>query len=91
MNASLNVEFTLSLESNPTTGYVWEATFDRAFLELKKKEFKESDGESVGSGGIETLTFVPIKEGRTEIIMVHKRPWESISLEKRSFPIEIIE
>ena len=91
MNASLNVEFTFSLESNPTTGYVWEATFDRAFLELKNKEFKESDGESVGSGGIETLTFVPIKEGRTEIIMVHKRPWESISLEKRSFPIEITE
>lgn len=40
MNASLNVEFTLSLESNPTTGYVWEATFDRAFLELKKRNSK---------------------------------------------------
>lgn len=91
MNASLNVEFTLSLESNPTTGYVWEATFDRVFLELKKKEFKESDGESVGSGGIETLTFVPIKAGRTEITMVHKRQWESIPLERRSFPIQITE
>lgn len=91
MNASLNVEFTLSLESNPTTGYVWEATFDSAFLELKKRDFKASDGKSIGAGGTETLTFVPIKEGRTEIIMVHKRPWESISLEKRSFPIEIIE
>lgn len=27
----------LSLESNPTTGYVWEAIFDSAFLDLKKR------------------------------------------------------
>ena len=91
MNASLNVEFTLSLESNPTTGYVWEATFDSAFLELKKRDFKASDGKSIGAGGTETLTFVPIKAGRTEITMVHKRPWESIPLERRSFPIQITE
>ena len=91
MNASLNVEFDLSLESNPTTGYVWEAVFDSAYLDLKKKDFKASDAKSVGSGGIEIFTFVPVKTGLTEIIMVHKRPWESKSSEERSFQIEIVE
>jgi len=89
--ASLNEDFTISLESNPTTGYVWEALFDSAFLDLKKKDFKASDAKSVGAGGTEIFTFVPIRTGKTKITMVHKRPWESISLEERSFPIEIIE
>ena len=91
MNASLNVEFNLSLESNPTTGYVWEAVFDSVYMNLKKKDFKASDAKSVGAGGIEIFTFVPVKTGLTEIIMLHKRPWESKSSEERSFQIEIVE
>lgn len=91
MNANLNMDFALSLDSNPTTGYVWEATFDSAFLELKKKDFKASDAKSMGAGGTEIFTFVPIKAGKTEIIMVHKRPWEDRSVEERSFQIEIVQ
>ncbi len=83
------MDFTISLQSNPTTGYVWEAIFDSSFLDLKKKDFKASDAKSVGSGGIEIFTFFPIRTGKTVITMVHKRPWESSSLEERSFPIEI--
>lgn len=85
------MDFTISLQSNPTTGYVWEAIFDSSFLDLKKKDFKASDAKSVGSGGIEIFTFVPVKTGMTEIIMVHKRPWESKSSEERSFQVEIVE
>ena len=91
MIARLNVDFTISLESNPTTGYVWEASFDSAYLDLKKKDFKASDAKSVGAGGKEIFTFVPIRSGKTEITMVHKRPWESGSLEERKCPIEIID
>ena len=91
MIVSLNVDFKISLESNPTTGYVWEALFDGAFLDLKKKDFKASDAKSVGAGGKEIFTFIPIRTGKTEITMVHKRPWESASLEERKFPIEIVE
>lgn len=89
MNATLNMDFTLMLESNPTTGYVWEATFDSALLELKKKDFQPSDVGSVGSGGREVFTFLPLRTGKTEIVMVRKRPWESTSVEERVFPILI--
>lgn len=40
MNVSINRDFILSLESNPTTGYRWEATFSSLFLELKGKDFE---------------------------------------------------
>ena len=62
MNVRLNEDFMLSLESN-TTGYVWEAIFDSTFLDLKK-DFKASDEKSVGAGGMEIFTFLPIKAER---------------------------
>ena len=43
MNVSLNNDFTLSLESDPTTGYSWEPKFDSAFLTLKRRDFEASD------------------------------------------------
>jgi inhibitor of cysteine peptidase len=89
MNVSLNNDFILSLESNPTTGYHWEATFSSAFLELKRRDFEVSDTGSIGKGGIEKFTFLPIKTGETEIIMIYKRPWESKPADERSFRIVI--
>lgn len=89
MNVSINRDFILSLESNPTTGYRWEATFNSAFLELKRKDFEASDSVSIGKGGIEKFTFLPIKTGETEIIMIYKRPWESKPADERSFRIVI--
>ena len=91
MNATLNLDFTIMLGSNPTTGYVWEATFDSDLLKLKKKDFLASDAVSVGSGGKEIFTFLPLKTGKTEILMIRKRPWESTSIEERVFPILIEE
>ena len=89
MNVSLNNDFTLSLESNPTTGYSWEPTFDSTFLSLKRRDFEASDSRSIGTGGIEKFTFVPIKTGETEIIMIYKRPWESKSADEKSFRLII--
>jgi len=89
MNVSINRDFILSLESNPTTGYRWEATFSSLFLELKGKDFEASDSGSIGKGGIEKFTFHPIKTGETEIIMSYKRPWESKPADERSFHIVI--
>jgi predicted secreted protein len=89
MNVILNNDFILSLESNPTTGYRWEATFNKAFLELKRSDFEASVSRSIGAGGIEKFTFLPIKAGETEIIMNYKRPWESLQADERSFHIII--
>ena len=80
--------FTVSLESNPTTGYSWQPEFDSEYLELVGSEFK-SDSALMGASGIETFEFKALKQGETEITMIYKRPWENESLEKQVIPVDI--
>ena len=68
----------ISLEGNPTTGYIWEAAnLDTSFLkQVGAVNFKSSNPNLVGSGGQQTLTFVALKPGTTVLTLVYHRPWE---------------
>jgi inhibitor of cysteine peptidase len=89
LKVKLNKEFLISLESVPTTGYVWEAKFDSEMVKLKDKSFKASEPLAIGGGGTEKFTFVPIGIGETEITMILKRPWEKEAAEDRTYRIKI--
>ncbi|WP_316965571.1 protease inhibitor I42 family protein [Candidatus Methanocrinis natronophilus] len=89
LNVKVNEEFTLSMESVPTTGYVWDAKFDGGMIRLKDKSFDASQPLTIGGGGIETFTFVPIAAGETEITMILKRSWEREAAEEQSYLIRI--
>lgn len=91
MKAILNQVFAITLESNPTTGYRWEAKFDRAFIELKNRDLAVSNPRSIGAGGVETFNFIPLKAGETKIIMSYQRPWEGKPAEEKSFHVTISE
>lgn len=82
--------FLLSLESNPTTGYAWQAQFDDELLELVETKFEPSS-EAIGAGGVETFEFRGLKEGDTEITMVYKRSWEEGYMEKVILRVHITE
>lgn len=72
-------EFSILLESNPTTGYQWQLTQppDEAVLSLVKTEFEETGEEGlVGAGGEERWTFKAEGRGRTTLYFVYIRPWE---------------
>ncbi|MBN2251135.1 MAG: protease inhibitor I42 family protein [Candidatus Altiarchaeota archaeon] len=89
LKVKLNEEFSLSLESVPTTGYVWEAKFDGEMIKLKDKSFEASQPGAIGGGGTETFTFVPIRIGETKITMIYKRSWEKEAAEERTYPVKI--
>ena len=89
LKAKQNEEFTISLGSVPTTGYVWEAKFNGEMIKLKEKSFKASEPSAIGGGGTETFTFVPIGSGETEITMILKRSWEKVAREERTYRIKI--
>jgi len=82
-------KFIISLESNPTTGYVWEARFDTEFIQLIKRKFHPSQG--IGAGGIETFEFQASKCGEIGIKMLYKRPWtkDESAIEKKIFQVKI--
>ncbi len=87
----MKLVFRIFLDSNPTTGYSWQAAFDDSFLELMNHSFDPDPSGAIGAGGKERFTFLPIRAGETTIHMSCKRPWESGSADERSFVILIRE
>jgi len=71
-------EFAIVLESNPTTGYMWELTepLDEEIIHLVKTEFEEPDVELLGASGEEKWTFKAEGLGDTSITLSYVRPWE---------------
>jgi predicted secreted protein len=88
-SVTANKEFAISLDSNRTTGYKWEASFDRAFLRLKADRYKRPAKPLMGAGGTQTFVFVPVKHGETKIRFVYKRPWEKSIAREKIFTIHI--
>jgi len=73
-------EFSITLESNPTTGYQWQLAkpLDEAILQLVGSEFEASETkpELVGVGGEEVWTFKAVGRGQTEVALKYVRVWE---------------
>jgi len=78
---------TLTLASNPTTGYQWIVEQDPEIFDISS-EYAEDKAEGnteqlVGVGGMETFTLTPKKEGTTRINFLYKQPWDDESLDTR--------
>ena len=72
-------EFTIALESNPTTGYRWmlQKELDDKVITLQKTEFEEPESNLLGAPGEERWTFKAVGLGRTTIELRYARPWET--------------
>ena len=88
IEAFLMKEFSMTLDSNPTTGYSWVPLFDKGFLELRDRSFKRN-GKKFGSPSKEVFKFYPIKSGNTTLTMIYKRAWEENEIKKVYFEIKI--
>lgn len=82
--------FVFSLESNPTTGYMWHPEFDSEFLKLLNRTFIVTSPEVTGGSGIETFEFAALKQGQVLITMIYKRSWEDQHINKRSKQVNIV-
>ena len=80
--------FEIALESNPTTGYTWQAEYDEKCLELVGQAFEPSS-DLIGAGGIETLVFKAVEDGETKVTLVYQRPWEETSIETQVFDVQV--
>ena len=83
---------TVTLESNPTTGYSWQVMeIDNAILVQEgDPEYKQASGTSglVGAGGTETFRFKAVGTGETTLSLGYARPWESVP-PIQSFTIQV--
>ena len=83
-------QFIIALDSNPTTGYSWEAKFDEDFLRLVQDEFKPAeDKDLVGAGGEQRFTFEGANIGKTKVTLTYKRSWEEGFIDQKVFEVWI--
>ena len=81
-NITLNTGeiITLTLESNPTTGYSWQVMeVENAVLTQDgEADYKSESQNLVGAGGTETFQFKAVGSGKTTLKLGYMRPWESV-------------
>ena len=71
--------FTVTLCSNPSTGFEWEEAVisDQSVLRQAGHEFQApGSGAPPGAAGKEVWTFEAVKRGTSTVSMAYSRPWE---------------
>ena len=84
LNVAVGKSFVITLDENPTTGYVWAVEEQPESLVLLQSSDYVSDAPPdkpdrpmiVGAGGKRTFTFVAHKSGTTTLKLKHWRSWE---------------
>jgi len=78
ITANAGDSFTITLDSNPSTGFSWSisAITDESVIDDVSNEFKGADTGMVGAGGQEVWTFKAVDKGSSTIEMKYSRPWE---------------
>ena len=85
---------TITLPSNPTTGYSWQvAQIDTSLLEQQgQPDYQQSPGSKdlVGAGGAETFRFKALDTGETTLQLAYQRPWENSVPPIQTFSVTVI-
>ena len=87
--AAIGEVMVITLDENPTTGYVWEAGYDSAYFDLLGKDYRRT-GAAIGGGGISTFSFLPKKSGNSELLFTLSRPWENEALKVEKVKIQVL-
>jgi inhibitor of cysteine peptidase len=91
---SVGQEFTIALESNPSTGYGWEVLPmpEPVVKQVGEAEFKqdETSGRRVGVGGTATFRFKAVEAGNGPLKLVYRRSWETEVEPIKSFSVKIV-
>ena len=84
-------EFTIALDSNPTTGYDWREVHDESMLSLIEEEYVPGEKAKglVGAGGTQYYRFQALEAGNTEITFTYQRAWEGTFIQQKIFRVNI--
>ena len=84
-------KFTITLESNPTTGYVWAVeSVDTSIITHDSQFSYESQSDLVGGGGAESIVFEAVSSGETTIQLKYWRSFEPDNPPIETFSITVI-
>jgi len=81
----------LKLESNPSTGYSWQAQglTSSILRQLNAAEWLPNTPDKLGGPGTQVLRFAAIDKGRTTLNLVYARPWQTAA-PAQSFSLDVL-
>jgi inhibitor of cysteine peptidase len=84
-------EFIIAVDSNPTTGYVWQEMHDVTMVSLEEDRYEPDEKAEglAGAGGTQYYRYKALKQGDTEVILVYVRPWEPETAKENVFKVTI--
>jgi len=97
----MDKEFTFKIRGNPTTGYGWylaeEIQEDDSLLAINLKEDRSTKNYEadpapegmMGVGGSFYFNFKGKRAGTYPLIFVHKRPWETESINQKAIKVTV--
>ena len=97
MEVSTGDEITVSLCSNPSTGFQWSEQAqieDGSIIEQTGHEYAAAGGQggkqaAPGTAGSETWTFKALMEGTTTIYLEYSRPWQGGEKAEWTFELKV--
>jgi predicted secreted protein len=91
ITVAVNDEFTISLQSIATAGYLWKVdSLPDAIQLLGTENEKPADDMKPGDSTGQVFHFRAHKTGEYEIRFVLGRPWEDKAIESRTVPVKAI-
>ena len=84
--------FTITLDSNATTGYSWElkGISDTAVLEKADNKYEAPASGLMGAGGKEVWTFEAMKAGTSTLTMEYSQPWAGGQKSANIFSLTVV-
>ncbi|MEZ4521208.1 MAG: protease inhibitor I42 family protein [Thermomicrobiales bacterium] len=80
----------VELESNPTTGYEWSVDeLTPAVLTYTGSEYEPDEGDAVGQGGTQRLSFQAANPGQATLALKYWRSWEGDSSIDQRYTVTI--
>ena len=92
IKAGIGDNFTITMESNPTTGYSWQVAgeLDSDLVQLVGSKFVPGETSRIGAPGKEEWVFKAIGEGKTTVSFNYVRPWEKDVIPARTDSFDIV-
>jgi len=92
---ALDSVFTVTLDGNPTTGYLWsDATELNTCLAKSNNggeyEMDPTSNQPVGGGGTYTFKYKVKSAGEAELRLIYSRPWETGQAPAKTFTMKVI-
>lgn len=88
--ATLGQPVVVSLDVNPTTGYLWQPVFNSEEMTLQERHLSPPPA-TPGAATTESFQFVPQRSGQLRIVFELRRTWEREAREQRVCLLDVKE